>query len=404
MIDQLSADALFAHVTALADGIGPRPPGHPAEEQARDHIRAALHDLGLGDDIETIPFHTSDTWGYLFLMPLLLALGGNLLGNQRLDDASRVRRGRLAALLGAAASLAAAYGLRQGWSGNRQPFKPLYPAQRPTATLVRRIPPAGEPRHKLVLIGHTDTNKHRLTFAPLLKGQMKQLTTSGLATVALNAVAQFAQVLGAGNWAEKLRRQTVQSMLLSSGLLLVDELGGFVDGANDNATAVACLLGLAGQLTVTPLQHTEVWLAFTGAEEVGSLGTHALLDHYGDALRDAWFLDFELVGAGEIVYVTQHGISQFTQYAPDAESVAWAAETARQHPEFGVQGVDMPIVEEVGALRGRGYRGLCLAGRGADGLPVNWHRYDDNAANIEPETLEQAARFAWAMLQTLDAR
>lgn len=47
-----------------------------------------------------------------------------------------------------------------------------------------------------------------------------------------------------------------------------------------------------------PLEHTEVWLAFTGAEEVGSVGMHVLLDRCGEQLRDAYFLDFEMVGRG----------------------------------------------------------------------------------------------------------
>jgi hypothetical protein len=62
------------------------------------------------------------------------------------------------------------------------------------------------------------------------------------------------------------------------------------------------------------------------------------------------------------------------------------------------------IAEEVGALRARGYRGICLAGVGADGWLANWHRYSDHFANIEPSGIERAARFALAMLQTQDER
>lgn len=134
--------------------------------------------------------------------------------------------------------------------------------------------------------------------------------------------------------------------------------GPYVDGANDNASAVACALGLAERLKTEPLEHTEVWLAFTGAEEIGCLGTHALLDAYSETLRDTWFLDFEMVGTDEIAYVT---------------------------------------------LRSRGYRGLCLAGFGDDGWLANWHQTIDDTAHLVSAGLEKATTFAWRMLHALEA-
>jgi hypothetical protein len=52
----------------------------------------------------------------------------------------------------------------------------------------------------------------------------------------------------------------------------------------------------------------------------------------------------------------------------------------------------------------RGYRGLCIAGQGEDGWLANWHQYSDNSSNIQPEPLERAARFGWAMVQKIDSR
>ena len=107
----------------------------------------------------------------------------------------------------------------------------------------------------------------------------------------------------------------------------------------------------------------------------------------------------------EIVYVTRHsGFSHFSSYTPDPESLAWAEATVVRHPEFGVYGRPLVIGEEVGALRTRGYRGICLAGVGPDGWLANWHRHEDNVAHLDPAGLEKAARFAWAMLRTMDER
>ena len=164
------------------------------------------------------------------------------------------------------------------------------------------------------------------------------------------------------------------------------------------------MLGLGAWLKQQSLKHTEVWLAFTGAEEVGGLGTHHLLDVYGEQLRDAWFIDFEMVGTREVVYIVDHSISYLNLYGPDRTTLELAFETSRQFPELQVYGRAMTIVEEVGALRGRGYRALCLAGVGPDGWLANWHQRTDTLDNIQPIGLEKAARFALGMMQVMDER
>jgi hypothetical protein len=392
MTDQLSGECLMPHVRALADEIGPRPAGHPAEATARDYIRHALAEHQI-TDLESIPFSTSDTWGYTAIVPALFALSSNLPG----------RRSKLRSTLGGMTALLGAYAFWLGSSGQRQLFAPFYNRLR-TETLIARIPPTGEKRHTLVLIGHTDSNKHRLTFSPALKKSLRASATAGIVGMIVNGVVQLGA--GLGLWqGEKLRRWTTTGLLAGVALLLADELGDYVDGANDNASAVACLLGLGAQLARTPLAHTEVWLAFTGAEEVGCLGIHALLDKHGEDLQDAYFLDFELVGKGQIAYVTEHsGLSHFNGYRPDPASLALAEQTAREHPALGVTGREVVIQEEIASLRGRGYRGLCLVGVDESGWLANWHQYDDHSGNIDPASLETAARFAWAMMQTLDSQ
>jgi hypothetical protein len=274
----------------------------------------------------------------------------------------------------------------------------------PTANLVVRIPATSETRRRVVLIGHVDTNKQRATFALPVKRFLRPLMTLGTLLPLVNGLAQIAEAMGGGRQAQVVRKASLLNLMAFLPLLILDETQHHIDGANDNATAVACLLGLGEHLKQNPLHHTEIWLAFTGAEEVGCLGTHELLDAYGNLLTNAWFIDFEMVGTRDVIYVTQHGLSYLNPYTPDEESLALAEETSRQHPELGVNGRAMVITEEVGALRGRGYRGICIAGVGPDGWLANWHRYSDHVANVEPMGLERAARFALAMMQTLDRR
>ncbi|EFO81737.1 hypothetical protein OSCT_0409 [Oscillochloris trichoides DG-6] len=384
-VDPLTGTALLDHASALAYNIGPRPAGHETENRARSYIRKTLHAMGI-EEVKAQPFQTPDTWGYALGTPFALSLGGLILS--RLGWPGRI----LGGLLGGAA----AYLTWRAASGMRQPLDQVAP-QKTSANLIVRIPSAGRPKHKVVLLAHTDTNRHRDSFSNQRKGMLAQTTT---ALMGLQAAGAVAQVIG-NRW---LTRAIGAAQVAGVAAILADERGPYVDGANDNASAVACLLGLANTLNANPLKHTDVWIVFTGAEEVGLVGVHTLLDEYGDQLMGAYFIDLEMVGRGQLSYVAEHsGFSTLSSYAPDPESVALVERTAIAHPSFRVSGKKVTMLDETAAVRRRGYKGICLVGLEVDGWPANWHRDTDAIGNLQPEALERAARFTLATLQTLDA-
>lgn len=383
-MNYLSEKYLYEQVAALASTIGPRPPGSRAELLARQYIRHALSDVGYIDNVTEERLSTPHSWSPALLLPLGAAFAGNFLH-------------RWLRWLGAAVSLTGAYSFYTSVSGRKQPIMAVLPKSE-SASLVVKIPARGEVKHRVVLVAHTDTNRDRITFSPKLKQFLRPMAFSVISALALNGAAQLF------GW-KKTRGMTTAYLGVAFGSFILDNVGPFVAGANDNASAIACVLGLGGQLSQEPLENTEVWLAFTAAEEVGLLGMHTLLDNHREELADAYFIDFEMVGAGDIAYVTDHsGFTLFGNYQPDDESLALAVETAREHPELNVRGAPMTILEEVAALRSRGFRGLCIVGMGEDGWLKNWHQSTDNIANIQPKSLERAARFAWHMLKRLDAK
>jgi hypothetical protein len=388
--DPLSAQALMAHIRALADQIGPRRTGSLQEAAAREYIRRTLSGAGVAE-IEEQAFPTVDSIFKAYI-PLM---AGPLL-------AAPLSWKRWGSLIGGAVTLGCTYLMWRHMSGGQQPLAALMPRTH-SANQIVRIPPRGERRRTVVLVGHTDS-QHALAIArPPLKYRLVPNNTIALGLLTATGIAQF--ILAArSSW---LARGVQVLGLLALGQTLatiVPEMSKpHVDGANDNATAVACLLGLGAQLQREPLEHTEVWLAFTGAEEVMCVGMHALLDRYGEALRDAWFIDFEMVGTPQVVYITRHsGLSYANAYTPDPESLALAERVAAARPDLGVRGAPMVIVEEVGTLRGRGFRGICLSATGEDGWLKNWHLLSDTSEHIDPDGVERAARFALAMLEDLD--
>ncbi|KAB8144880.1 M28 family peptidase [Chloroflexia bacterium SDU3-3] len=391
-MSDLHPEALYEHVKALATTIGPRPTGSLAEAKARDYIRTTLAARGIAT--EEIPFLCWDTWGYTMCVPAALVVAATILG----------RSGRLRRLAGAATAAYSVYHMWQSMLNVKQPMRWLFPKV-PTATTVARIPAQQQAHRRVVLIGHTDSNKQRPSFTQGRKKLLQASSSVGFLAHALAAAALLAQSIRPtrmGGAAQAAAGLVVGGFLAG---LAYDELAPFVPGAQDNATAVACLLGLGAHIQTHPLEQTEVWLAFTGAEESSCMGTHALLDQYGDELRDAYFIDFELVGSSRIAYVTRHsGITYFTPYAPDADSLALARAAAERSRQLGVTGQPVVIVEEVASLRRRGFRGICLVGLDAEGWLPHWHQATDDADHIDPEGLATASQFALAMIQELDGQ
>jgi hypothetical protein len=174
---------------------------------------------------------------------------------------------------------------------------------------------------------------------------------------------------------------------------LYDEFQPHVEGANDNATTVSVLLSIAEALQNQPMQHSEVVLLFTGCEEVGCVGMEHYLQQFTPPVENTFWIDIERVGAGNLCYVTRHGISYLSAYQPHPRLIGLAEQVARQHPELDFTAREMTMLEEIANLRRRGPQAICLAGYNAQGMLPNWHRLSDRLENIEPDTLSRAARY-----------
>jgi hypothetical protein len=387
----LQAEQLMAHMQILCKQIGPRPSTSPQERQAAEYVRKTLQKLGV-KNIQEQPFKSQDSLGWITIPTLLagaLAAPVAWLG------------GRWGKLAGGLLLLGGVYTYREFFLA-RPPFFQRLIARGNSQNVIAHIPPAGSLKRKVFLVGHLDTNKQRFNAPPPNPGLMKPSLTLVLIPTALSGVSLLADFLrkrrGVAWWHWLINRALLVGVLSA----LRDEAQPHIEGANDNATAVSVLLGIAEALQAQPLQHTGVTLLFTGCEEVVCVGMENYLQRFAPPRQGSYWIDLEMVGTGNLCYVTRHGISHLSEYYPTAEMVSLAAQTARQHPELGVTGKDMLILEEVANLRHRGYNAICLAGYDESGFLPNWHRLSDNLENIEPDTLSRAARYTWALIQEID--
>lgn len=387
-LSSLQPDRLMQHMQALCKGIGARPACSPQERRAAEYVQIILRSVGV-EQIAVQPFRSHTTLGAQMLPVLALAALATL-------TSAKTRLNRLRA---AALSALSAFNLHGALSAKPPFFQPLI-ALGTSQNVIATIAPRSAIKRRVYLIGHLDSSKQRFLLPPALPELLKPLATLGIGALFLNALVQARRA-----FARKARRGLWDALLaaLSLGALIAqlnDERQPFVEGANDNASAVSVLLGLAETLSLAPLEHTQVNFLFTGCAEVGGIGIARYLEQFQPPRFNSYFIAFEMVGSGNLCYVTKHGVTAFGEYAPDPDLLALARRAAVQHLQ--VAGREMLSLDELAVIVRMGYKGLCLAGYDQEGWLPHWHRAEDRLERIQAGALSRAAHFGYTLLQEID--
>jgi hypothetical protein len=383
---------MLSHLHVLAGEIGPRGTGTAGERAAADFVAERLSELGL--PVERQAFHAVASQNAFplavdalaILAVLVYPLGGPV--------------GRwVAALLGPSTAPLLWQTIRTSTSPLRRFLLLVI-----SGNVLTRIQPKRELRQRVVVLAHLDTNRCRLAWQSSAVRYVEPLTYLTLVMLASLGVVYLAgALLSAVEWLWWVSLLPAGYVMGTVITLWRDDRTPFSHGANDNAAGVSVALEVGAYLAAGPLRNTEVWLVFTGAEETDHGGLYALLRQYGSVLRQADFVGLEGPGSGEIVYLTRQGVC--AHYGPDPELMASAARVAVHSQEAGVRAAQMTMEDEVGTLRRRGYRAICIAGRdAATGTLPHWHRADDVVDTISAESLTRAAEFLMDLLAELDRK
>ncbi len=381
---------MHSDVWALADDIGPRGTGTLGETAAAEFVASRLSALGLQVEGESFRAVASQN-----AFPLAIDLVA-LIAVVVYSFGWTVGR-----WLGAALALSTAPLLWQTIRTSNSMLRPLLP-QVTSRNAIARIEPRGGIRQRAVLLAHLDTNRCRIAWQSSAVRFVEPLTLLTLGMLATLGLLYLAGALLDGPvwvvWASLLPVGYVVGTIVT---LWKDERTPYTPGAHDNAASVAVALEVGTRLAAQPLDRTEVWLAFTGAEETDHAGLYALLRRRNPSLRDAVFVGLEGLGSGELVYLTRQGVC--AHYTPDPELQTLAAEIAAQRPELCAKAAQMTGEDEVGTLRRKGYRAICIAGRDPEsGTLPHWHRPDDTADTVSAEFMGRAADLVTALLHALD--
>jgi len=387
----------LADVYALAAEIGPRGTGTEGEAAAATYVSGRLTAFGL--PVSTRAFRAVQSQNVFPLGSDVLAL---------IAVVVNVVGGRSGRWVAAALALAAGPLLWRAIRLSTNPLRVLLP-QVDSGNVVARAAPRAAVRRRVVILAHLDTNRCRLAWRSGTVRWLEPLTwltlgMFGVLGLLFSAGAVFADSdypQGDYSWLWLLSLVPTAYILGTLVTLIRDDRTPFSPGAHDNAASVAVALRVAAGLTELPLQNTEVWLAFTGAEETDHAGLYALLHDDPTGLRDADFIGLEGLGSGRLTYLTQEGLCQ--HLGPDPGLLATAARVAAGGPELDAAPARMTVEDEVCTLRRLGYRAICIAGCDpVSGTLPHWHRSDDTADTVSGEFMERAALYVRALLDDLD--
>lgn len=371
-----------------------RPPCSPGEREAAEWIAERLKAAGVGE----IALEEEPSWGPWPPLVTSAAIAGTA-------GALLARRGR--GLLGTALSTLGALVLADEVQNGPRVFRrALRPEQR-TQNVVAKIGSAEAPR-TLVLLAHHDAAQTGFFFdqtlirtfdeqfpgiVPNIKTQPPQWWLGFIAT-GLTALSALSGRRGPA---------TAAAAINGFGAAATGDIwrSETVPGANDNLTAVACLVALAEMLREQPLEKLRVWLVSAGAEETLQDGIRAFIArHEGELDKETTsFLCLDTVGSPRLVMLEGEGPMWMEDYDPALRDlVADVAERAGVELERGFRArasTDAVIPHRAG------YPIANLCSVNSHNQLSNYHLPTDTAENVDYETVADATRVAWAVAEEL---
>ena len=174
-----------------------------------------------------------------------------------------------------------------------------------------------------------------------------------------------------------------------------------VPGANDNLTAVACLVALARRFAERPPEGVRVLLVSAGSEESFQEGIRAWgRRHFGDLPpASTSFVTIDMVGSPELALVEGEGPIWMEDY--DDELRELVGETAAAEG-IGLRRKLRSRTSTDGVIPMRaGYPTVLLGSVEAWKAPTNYHWPNDTPEHVNHDTLADAVRLTEALIRRL---
>jgi hypothetical protein len=385
----------IAEIEALT-AFGPRPAGSDAERRAANHLQRRLTRLGRDSSVEPILMHPR--WYLAHLTHALLAIAGSAIsvGN---------------ALIGTILVAIAAISTLGDVSGR------LLLARRLTGRRASQNVSAADPSGAgsrpgtLVLTAHYDSARTGAAYGRLddYRAALGRLIhrSIGLAepfmySILLLVLTSAARLAGLENTALSAVQFVPTVVLIVYVPFLVDiALSSPGPGANDNASGVATVLRLAERYGGT-LDHFDVDVLLTGAQEPGALGMRAWLRRHRkevDPLRTI-IVNVDEVGAGTVRYAAKEGpllaLRQHPRLIRLCDQIR--AEDDEEDGRYDAQKVTARRPGDAHAARSRGLPAITVSCAPAP----HHHRHSDTPDEIDRAALDRVFGFCSELIELID--
>ena len=328
------------------------------------------------------------------------------LGVSGILAAALVLRGRRA--LGGALALATLAGIVDEAQNGPRVLRRLVRRRRETVNVVARVGDA-DAGATLVAIAHHDAPQSGAIFDQTLQQrvherwpQLLERFKTPLPQWWVGLAGPLATLAGA-----LANRRTPPRFALAAGLLgtaFVADIwrNDTVQGANDNLSGVAVLVGLAELLRVEPAAGVRVLLVSCGAEETLQDGIRAFVARHRDELDPARtvFVNLDTVGSTHLVLLEGEGPVWMEDYRGP-----WLRDLVQAHAErlgIGVHRGYRARASTDSVIPSRaGYAIATLVSMTDWKMPANYHLASDVPANLDFASVADATRLTHAIAHAL---
>lgn len=381
------------HVSHLSKRIGTRIPGSDGEAAAASYI---LNALGVGDvevDMESFSTWKSDVPG--LVTTILLSLVAYLMF-------------MLSHTLSLVLSIIA-FLVFQMETYTWAVMSRLMPRSS-ASNVVGRVRAHGEMFNRVALVANYDSTKSSPVGRPFIARSYRVLYI--ICFICVTVVVLVSMVGLGASYAKFGRNVLFLAWLISSPfaayLLILAFLllwgvvfGRPTPGANDNASGVGVMLSVMSGLAVDPLEHTEVWGVATARGFAGGRGMIAFLRGHKRQMRDAYIINIDHVGAGNLKVIGREGPMLGFKSSRRLKQVVTRAAKLSEELKVG-RGNCRVKKSDAMVARVRGFRAVtigCLTG----GSYYGFRSVDDTFDIIERDRLDDAVELVNLALEEIDA-
>lgn len=371
-----------------------RPPCSPGERQAAEWLAERLRAAGVDD----VTLEEEPSWGsFPPTVTTLSALGA--LG------ALLTLAGRRA--LGGALSAGALLGILDEINNGPRVLRPLVRRERRTVNVVAKVGEADAPR-TLVVLGHHDAAQTGFLFDQSAVRAFHQRFPEVIPRIKTQPPqwwgVLFGPIAGIAAALTGRRSPAVAGAAFGAGSAAV--LGDMwrsevVPGANDNLSAVGCLVALAEMLRERPVAGLRVWLVSAGAEETFQDGIRGFMaTHAGELPKDStWFLNLDTVGSPRLVMLEGEGPVRMEHFDEAFRERVWRV--ARRLGLRLERGFRARASTDAVIPHRAGYPTVNLTSVNDYHHLTHYHLPSDTPENLHWETVSEAARVAYAVADEL---